>query len=239
MKSLKIFGLTDNDIQIYRALLKLGESSTGRIIKEARIASSRTYSSLDKLEKEGFVTHILRNNVKFFRSINPDYLIEKAEEKQKEIIGLVPILKSLKTESNNDYATIYEGRNGFKQAFELIIKECSSKDIIYTIGFSDLNYASESLRRFLKSIDRKRIRKRIKMKMILNEKMKNTIGKDRQSEKYTEVKYLSKKFISPTAMNIFKDYVLIEIWRENPLVFLIKNKQVADSFRTYFELLWA
>ena len=76
------------------------------------------HSSNDELEKEGFVTHILRNNVKFFRSINPEHLIEKAEEKQKEIIGLAPILKSLKTESNNDYATIYEGRNGFKQAFE-------------------------------------------------------------------------------------------------------------------------
>jgi len=46
-------------------------------------------------------------------------------------------------------------------------------------------------------------------------------------------------FFSPSAMNIYKDYILLIIWEEKPKVFLIKNEKIAISFKQYFKSLWS
>ena len=50
---------------------------------------------------------------------------------------------------------------------------------------------------------------------------------------------MPKGYFSPAAINIFKDYVMIETWAEKPTVIFIKNKNISESFRNYFNLLWA
>ena len=83
-----------------------------------------------------------------------------------------------------------------------------------------------------------RNRRKIPMKIILDVNMKGTIGKDRKKEKYTQVRYLPKGYMTPAALSIFKDYVIHWVWTEKITIFIIKNKEVSDSFRTYFNLLW-
>ena len=69
--------------------------------------------------------------------------------------------------------------------------------------------------------------------------MKDTIGKDREEEPYTEVKYLPKGYITPAALSIFQDYVIHWVWRKKKVIsFVIKNKDINESFRNYFNLLW-
>ena len=50
-KILTDIGLTQGEIKVYLALLKLGKSSTGPIANEAQISRSKLYSILDKLAK--------------------------------------------------------------------------------------------------------------------------------------------------------------------------------------------
>lgn len=51
-----------------------------------------------------------------------------------------------------------------------------------------------------------------------------------KKEKYIEVRYMPKGYISPAAIDIFEDYIYIFLWEENPFVFMIKNKRIAESF---------
>lgn len=238
-KILKEIGLSENEIKLYLELLKLGETSTGPLIKKTGIASSRVYTSLNSLINRGLVTFITKNNTKFYQAENPDTLLKNVEEKKKQLENILPNLKSImKKEEKETYSTIFEGFNGFKTAFQNQIDECTSKDEIFVIGFSPQNYAFKSLRIFLKNIDLKRHKKKIKLNIILPKESKNTIGKDREKEPYTKVKYMLRGFFSPTAMNIYKDYVLLTIWEEKPTVFLIKNDKIATSFKQYFKSLW-
>ena len=50
------------------------------------------------------------------------------------------------------------------------------------------------------------------------------------------VKYLD--YISPSTTFIYSDKVLIIIWEPFPTAIRIKDKQTADSYRSYFEMLW-
>ncbi len=238
-KILKEFGLAENEIKLYFELLKLGETSTGPLIRKTGIASSRVYTSLNSLIGRGLVSFITRNNTKYYRAENPDTLLKNVDEKKKQLENILPELKSImKKEEKETYSTIFEGFNGFKIAFQNQIDECAAKDEIFVIGFSPQNYAFKSLRTFLKNIDLKRHQKKIRLKIILPKESKNTIGKDREKEPYTHVKYMSRGFFSPTAMNIYKDHVLLTIWEEKPTVFLIKNEKIATSFKQYFNSLW-
>jgi hypothetical protein len=85
----------------------------------------------------------------------------------------------------------------------------------------------------------KSLQKKQKLKIILDASTKDTFGKDREKEKNTEVKYMPKGYVSPAAIDIFQDYVYIFLWEEKPFVFMIKNKQIAESFKQYFHFLWS
>jgi hypothetical protein len=56
--------------------------------------------------------------------------------------------------------------------------------------------------------------------------------------KMTEVRILPKEYMTPTHISIVGDKVGIILWSEQPLGILIESKEIADSFRNYFALLW-
>ena len=49
---LEEIGLTRGEIKVYLTLLKLGETTTGKIIEEAQISSGKIYEILEKLIKK-------------------------------------------------------------------------------------------------------------------------------------------------------------------------------------------
>ena len=98
------------------------------------------------------------------------------------------------------------------------------------------NKQIKSLKKAYKKEEDAKIKERILM--IIYTTQKETLGKDREKEKFTEVKCMPKGYISPAAIDIFQDYVYIFLWEEKPFVFMIKNKLIADSFKQYFNFLW-
>ena len=232
-------GLTRNETDIYMQLLKSGISSSGPIISQTGIANSRVYVSLDSLIRKGLVSYVIKNNVKHFRAEDPRILLKNMEQKKKRLSKIVPELKGLQNlQEDQKYSSIFEGINGFKSAFQYQIDHCKEGEEIDVIGLSPQTYAFGTLRRFLKTIDRKRYNKKVNLKILLDEESRTTIGKDREKEPYTEVRYMPQEYVSPAGMNIFKDHVMILVWEKKPTVFMIKNEKVFQSFNAYFQMLW-
>ena len=238
-KELEEIGLSKNESKIYLFLLKNGESTTGPIIKETGIANSRVYESLNSLLKGGLVSYTVQKGGKYFKVASPNKFIEDAEERKKKIEFLVPQLEKIRCQEKGETKTaVYEGFEGFKTAFKKIIDDCPVGKEIYILGFFEQPFATESLRVFIDNMDLKSARKKQRLKIILDSSVRKTLDKDREREKYTQVRYMPKGYVSPAAMDIFGDYVYMFLWEEKPFVFMIKNKRIAESFKTYFDLLW-
>jgi len=232
-------GLAKNETKIYLYLLKKGSTTTGSIIKETRISNSRVYESLNSLISKGLVTYNIQKDGKHFQAENPKILINIEEERKKKIESLVPKLIKLQSVQPTETKTaVYEGFAGFKTAFKKIIDDCPENETIYILGFSEQPFAIKSLRIFLKNINLKSAKKRQRLKIILDSSVRHTLGKDREKEKYSEVRYMPKGYISPAAIDIFQDYVYMFLWEEKPFVFMIKNKRIAESFKQYHNFLW-
>jgi uncharacterized protein (DUF2235 family) len=119
-----------------------------------------------------------------------------------------------------------------------LANECPSGETICIIGFSNQAYHNEKLARVLEDVNRISIRKKHRFKIILDNK-ENLFYRGRKEEGISQIRFMGKGFRSPAAIDIFKDSVYILLWDENPYAIVIKNKNIAEGFKVYFEFLWS
>ena len=241
---LEKIGLTKTEIKIYLALLKLGQSTTTNIVKEAKIHASKVYEFLEKLIQKGLVSYTLKSNKKHFRAADPEFLKEflkekrnEIKEKEKQIDKILPELKSMKKfEKDVIQSETYEGLRGIKSVYEKILSTLQKGEIQYIIGAPRI--ANELIEGFLLDWHKKRIKKGIKCQYIYDSDVRG-YGKLREEMKLTRVKYLPKRIVSPMWIEIFKDNVVIgHIKGRNAVLFLIQDKEIAKGYLDYFRLIW-
>lgn len=76
----------------------------------------------------------------------------------------------------------------------------------------------------------------IKARLIFNNSLRN-YGK-RIRDAWTVVRYFKKQFEPLTETNIQDDRVATIVWSDEPILFLIRDKFVAESYLQYFEEMW-
>ena len=241
---LRRIGLTESEIKVYLALMKLGISTKGNLIKESKIAPSKIYEITDKLIDKGLCSIIVKNGVRYFSGAPPirirDYLRKKQEEilkEEKELEKIMPKLQSF-------YEKIPEGVNvevfigwkGMETVYINLLEKAKKNEEVYIIG-AGTGKEEEKLELFYTKYGREAFKKGIKMKVIFNDSARSYIKK---IEKNLNKSY-NKKFLfdhTPTEVLIFMNMTAIIIRRDEPLAILIKDKETADSFRKYFNELW-
>ncbi len=239
---LQKIGLTQNEVKVYLALLRVGKSTSYTLIKEANISSGKIYETLDKLIKRGLVSYVIIRGRKQFLAADPEKLVEYLQRKEQEIHNdleeinkILPELKLKKKAIEEETkAEIYEEIEGIKTVYELMLRELRPKDKILILGAP--REAGEKLDIYFDNFNKRRIEKDITLMIILNyqhprEKKLNLLKK-------THVKSFSKKVTTPSWINIFGDYVAIFNIIDKPIVFLLKNRKTAGSYRQYFDLMW-
>ena len=149
VKPLEELGLTNGEIKVYLALVKLGETTSGPIVDESGISVSKVYYVLDRLAKKGLVSHVVKNNVKHFSAATPDRLLdylkekeEKLKEQENSLSELIPELALLKGSAiTNETAQVFDGLKGIQTARERTLKIMQKGDEMWIIGIATTPYA--------------------------------------------------------------------------------------------------
>ena len=228
-ETLKQFGLTHNEALIYRALLKLGPSLAGQISRTTGLHRRTVYDTTEMLIKKGLVGYILKNNRRLFEAASPNVFLDMIQEKENTIKEILPgMLEEYEKTKEKQETNFYKGKAGLKTVFEDQIE--TGKEI-FVIGASPLAY--EILQFYFKWFDKRRKQHKIKEKIIFNKTEKKL------KVPLAEVRYLPQKYTSPLAINIYGNKVAIILWsKEKPLAIVIKNKEISEGYKKYFELLW-
>jgi len=239
---LEQIGLTESEAKVYMALLKLGETTAGPIVNEAKVTRSKIYDILERLKNKGLISYIIKESIKYFSATSPSNILDYLDEKEEEIITEKKAVKNLLPQLEQQYkkiienkiAEIYIGMKGMQNAFNLLVKEFSKKEEYYAFG-AGKGENVEKIQIFFDRLHRERIKKNVKTKIIFN---KSSIGlfKSQEESNLVQVKYLIES--TPAAINIYKNYTIIAILIEEPITFLIRNNDVASSFKAYFKVMW-
>ena len=240
---LEEIGLTKNEIKIYLALLELGSTTTGPLIKKTKIHTSKVYDGLDRLADKGLVSHILEANIKHFKAVNPERLIEflhdkkkKLDQQEDEIKSIIPQLKSRQlTLGDLTEAEIFQGWKGMETVYRMLRDSLGKGDINYVVGASK-GEIEEKVREFFTRHIEFLGQKEIKQKIIFNEEAKGNLPIYKKYPKLFQLRYMNN--ITPAEINIWSDKTMIIILRKNPTIILIHDQKVSDSFRKYFDELW-
>jgi sugar-specific transcriptional regulator TrmB len=229
-------GLSEKEADLYLIILKHKQTTAGQISRIQEESRTHTYDTLVKLLKKGLINYVIKNNVRYFQAVDPEKLIDYLKEKQaklkeeeQEILQIIPELKKLQVPEKEEVKIeVYEGKEGIKTIMNSILRE--RKDVI-TWGAS-ANVSKYLPDFFIRRYLNERKKYKIRAKQLFTDfygVLKSPLSENRK---------LPKEFASPTTTSVYGDKVAIFMYFEIPRTILIQNKELANSYKKYFELMW-
>ena len=236
---LESLGLSKRESRVYLSLIEIGPTTTSKIIRKTGIASSKIYDVLEKLEHKGLVTYILKNGKMEFHPVNPEKLLDILKEKEATLNEILPNLKELyKGDAEEIQAEIYKGKEGIKSLFEDIIREGKDWCVLGGSGkaATTLPYYMPN---FYKRINKNKINLKI---LFIDEETTRQQAKELKDFNNISINFLPKEIKNLMVIFIYSNKIfIIPITRtteNSPLGVLIKSKESAESYKSYFNWLW-
>lgn len=232
-------GFNKNEAKVYLALIKFGKADASQLISETKFHKNIVYDNLEKLIDKGLITFIIEDSRKVFQIASSNALIDFFDEKQQELEKQKQEAEKLTKEINKiakslplkQEAVIYRGIKGIKSYYENTL---SGKD--YVAFGAPANSVKIMGETFWINYNLKRVDKKIMARLIFNPSIKE-YGETIKN-KFTEVKYFERDFEPMTETHIQGDEVGIIVWTDEPMLFLIKDKNMAESYKSFFETMW-
>lgn len=243
-KYLEELGLTEGEAKVYLALLELGLTTTGALVKKSGVSASKVYLILDRLAKKGLVGHVIKAGVQYFQAAEPkrivDYLTEQEKElakKKQHVLELLPqLIMKQRLGAEKRQAEIYEGTKGVTNLFRNMIDELKRGDEYYVIGAGYGIEEIRGLRAFFNKYHAERVKRGIKVYMLANYSVKDTLVPT--TRRKSEVRFIPEELITNVQITVYKDKAFIILWSKEPIAFLIHNAEISTSFKSYFDFIW-
>lgn len=242
-QALKKLGLKDNEIKIYLTLLEVGSTTVGPLAKKVEMYRTYIYDILKKLIEIGLVHYVIEANRRYYEATEPERLLKIIKEKEenlmkeKEVISeILPKLESIRRiDKEKQEAFIYRGKRGIKTILEDQLKQ--KKEVLVLGAQGNFRKTFEY---YWEQWNKRREKLKIPIKVIYNGSLKKEKLKQKEilQAKLATIKFLTKDFDFPSTINMWHNKVATILWTEQPFAFVIESKEIAKSYRNFFELLW-
>lgn len=233
---LKEIGLTEAQIKVYMSLIELGEVTSGSIIKKSGLQSSVVYHALNQLLELGLISFISKGKRKYFSAKSLSNLLNFIDDKKTRIEDLIKKIPTKRIE--NKTAEVFSGWRGIYSVFNIILEELKEgSEYLAFAGDSTEEYPKEAISLF-REFQKKRTYNSYNVKIIANEISKMNIKKYKYYNEFGKPKYRFVNGLSPSEIIIFNNSIVHLSLKENPMAILIRNKDIAYSYKQFFNNLW-
>ncbi|MBI4143828.1 hypothetical protein HY486_01105 [Candidatus Woesearchaeota archaeon] len=238
--------LTEGESKAYEALVEIGESTIGNILKKSGVSHSKIYDILKRLEEKGLVSVINKNGKQVFNPAEPRQLMELANEKENEFSLLKTELEKKVKElqfkkgssTTKSILSAYEGIKGMKTVLELILQKLEKGDEVLILG-SPKKYI-EQFSGYLKDWQKRRIAKAVKCMIIADydapswDNEKFWTESIRQGITFTRIS----KTGAPAHLIITKNNVATIYFASAVHSVLVEHEEIAKRYQGFFRELW-
>jgi len=237
IKTLEEIGLTDAEAKVYLALLELGSTTAGPLVKKAELHRTTVYDCLKRLAEKGMVNYVLIRKMKYFEAADPRILMNILKEKEGKLEEILPELEKLKGAGKlRQEVNVYQGIKGMKTVCGNMIEDLKDGGEYFDFGVSGL--FREVMGSYWSLWQKQKMKYGIKSYVIFNEDVKEKNPR-LLKDYYGEARFHPKEYSSITDTIIYDDKVIIFIWTARPpLAIVIKNKDNAESYKNQFKLMW-
>lgn len=243
LTSIKEAGLTDGEGKVYLALLKLGSTTSGPIIEESGVANSIIYRLLDSLIEKGLASYIIKEKTKYFQACEPKKIIEYLEERKQKIEDnkdninkLLPQLLAMGMNNEETSVQVYEGFRGIQTAYEHWYNKLKKGEEVLAWGVYPQQ--SEKYHIYWQKDHLKRKKYGIKTRILFNQGTDKEILKNRNSYWGADARYMPVGMKTPAWFMTYANVTVIFLQHNKEIAVEIINKDIAESFKAYFDNLW-
>jgi len=232
---LKEFGLSENEINVYTALLKIGLVSANRISKITGMKRSTTYDNLSLLQNKGLVSTIMKGGVNYYEAAEPKKIIRLLDERKEKISKIIPNLNSLKNVvSEKTGVTFFEGKKGVITVLNDILDE--GKELWF---YGSRKEAMTALQNYPEDFIQKRADHNILLNAVLAEEDRNHPEYNKKKiKKLSNLKFSKNLDKIETNVFIYSNRVALMTSGENLVGIIIKNKDIVTQQKRIFQWLW-
>lgn len=222
--SLKEAGLTGNEEKIYTILLKYDSLSANQIAKKLSMDRTLTYTILNHLIDKGLTSYIIKEKKKFFKASSPENLLNQIKKKEAIIRDLIPKLNAIKkTKPTKQEINIYEGKEGIRTLIRDVMQAKEFCSFGGTGRAYDILYEMPRLAKTIKC----------KARIITTKEHKN-----HPMNKTKNIQFKHLNIQSEATTTIYRDKVAIHLIKDKPIIIVIQNELIAQSYQNHFEVLW-
>jgi len=238
---LKKLGLNDNEVNVYLVLLRKGALGASEIAILLKLHRTHVYDLLESLVKKGVISYIVKDGKKFFQGVSPERLDVLLEGKREEMVGwgrdLGGLIKELNEIAQEDkkklLVSVFQGKQAFMSQLNEVVESLKKGEEYLIMGFTP--QADESLQYFLPGLTKRRVKKGIKKRVIVDRDFK---GHEFAVQKLQKTRFLPKGESIPMGLIIYREKVIMVIIEDDYFCLKIDNKKISEHFRKYFEFIW-
>lgn len=230
-------GLSENEAATYLALLGLGTTTVGPVVKESRQPWSTCYSALESLVEKGFASYKVVSNKRYFTAASPDRFREMLEERVGVFGKILPELLAMeKKGEKREEVSVFIGYGGMRAVYERLLKieKPGQEHVCFGIGGGTL---SPKVLSFFGDWDRRRADKKVVCKMVISEDAREYIDQAKVL-RYTEIRTVPKDYAAHVTIDAYADMSIISLWTEQPYFISIESDKFANAFRAFFNAFW-
>ena len=235
-------GLSEKEAKVYLASLELGSSSVAQIAKESKVNRATTYVILEALAKMGLVGKIEEDKKTFYAASHPESLerifeiqLKDINERRKSLEKILPDLRLVDNKkSGKPIIKFYEGREGsITSNYEIYSQKIDQNKqepirLIYPKDKAPIIFSKEEMEKARKV----RLEKKIKSKVLCTSSGEVTSTEDGDRLKIPD------KYKINADIDIYGEMVRIASLGKKLPSILIKDKDIAETFKSIFELAW-
>src|SRR3989344_5172459 len=241
INQLKNLGLSENEAKVYSAMLELGPATVLEISAKAGVNRPTAYVQIESLKKMGLVSTQMKGKKHIFIAESPEqleFMIDRQkselEQKKDELQKLLPDLTAMFNVSDQKpQVRFFEGVEGLMKIQDEFLKNKSKE----SISMSSLDDVMNVFPAHPQKYTPRRVQRGIKSRLIYTSSRGAFLKSD--PALLGEVRFISpEKMPFNLDMSIYDDVVAIANLRGTVSGVIIKNQNIADSFRNLLNFIW-
>lgn len=228
-------GFGAKEARVYAALLLLGEADATRIAVAAKVKRTNVYPLLEHLKKRGYVSEVEGRKVRSFSPADPTKVFRHLESSAKLFREMLPFLQAYVARGGTKpRIQYYEG----KSAVTSVFREISQfPEACFISSIARLQHVFPEDVRLWEQIyvsNRFKIHARA---LHTDTPPDHTFIQKIEGKRY-EARFLPKGVDLTIDFSLYGENMAISSVTKDPFIVVIESKDLADSMRTIFDLLW-
>lgn len=230
---LKSLGFNKNEAAVYAALSALGQVKAGELIKSTGIHRNLVYQALSSLQDKNLVSKSTIGKVAAFQASDPDQLLGLVHEQELTAKRVVEELKKTRKVAEQEIQVL-EGADAIRSYRMELARQQTPEDRLHIIGSGGEMFREVMGRQYTPYFEL--LSRRGGARVLMHPHQ--TYDQEHASRHGVEIKQLETSSPPAVTIGFMRDEVMFAFYSGVPTVIRMRNQDLADVYRSYFEILW-